>query len=125
VLIRSATGGITVWNVKEDWEALMGFLKRIFGGKKETGYVDKTGLYFYVQCDNCGCRLRVRADKVNDLNRDGGGYVWHKTIVDSQCFRHIPVVVHLDRTYEVTSQEIEGGKFLTRESYEAGNAADA
>jgi len=101
----------------------MGFLKRIFGGKQNVPYVDQQGIYFYVQCNNCGSQVRVRADKSHDLNRDGDGFVWHKTIVDSRCFRHIPVVVYLDRNYQVTSQEIEGGEFITEESYRAFDAS--
>ena len=39
--------------------------------KKE--YVDKQGIYFYVQCANCGKTVRLRADKQYDLSSDGGG----------------------------------------------------
>lgn len=102
----------------------MSFLKRIFGGDKDRGYVDKEGLYFFFRCDHCGSKVQVRADKQHDLNRDGDGYVWHKTIVDSECFRHIPVVVHLDSNYQVTSQEIEGGRFISEAEYKATDAAD-
>ncbi|NKQ35472.1 MAG: hypothetical protein HF973_07635 [Chloroflexi bacterium] len=102
----------------------MGFLQKLFGGgKREKEYVDKTGLYFYVQCDNCGTAVRVRADKQHDLLSEDGGYVWHKTIVDSKCFRRIPVVVYLDRSYQMTSAEIEGGHFITEEEYNAFVAA--
>jgi len=102
----------------------MGFMKGLFGGRgeKKGQHVDKQGLYFYVQCDHCGSRVRVRADKQHDLNFEEGGYVWHKTIVDSRCFRHIPVVVHLDQRYQVTKQEIEGGRFLTQAQFEAAEA---
>lgn len=96
----------------------MGFLRRLFGGKKKD-QGDPQGLYFYVQCDNCGAKVRVRADKQYDLNRSDDGFIWHKTIVDSKCFQQIPTVVHLDHNYEVTSAEIEGGHFITREEYEA------
>lgn len=104
----------------------MGFLRRIFGARPDKGYVDKQGLYFYVQCEKCGSKVRVRADKQHDLNRDGGGFVWHKTIVDSQCFQHMPVVVHMDGSYQVTSHEISGGQFITKEEYDAPppNAAE-
>jgi hypothetical protein len=104
-------------------EAMMGFLRRLFGGKQDEAYVDKRGIYFYMQCNNCGSQVRVRADKHHDLNRDGDGYVWHKTIVDSQCFRHIPVIVYLDRNYRVISYEIEGGEFITQDAYATSDAA--
>lgn len=96
----------------------MGFLRRLFGGKKED-QGDPQGLYFYVQCDNCGAKVRIRADKQYDLNRTDDGFIWHKTIVDSKCFQQIPTVVHLNHSYEVTSAEIEGGHYITREEYEA------
>lgn len=105
----------------------MGFLKRLFGGgdKEPQEYVDKTGIYFYVQCDNCGARVRVRADKQHDLLNVEGGYEWHKTIVDSRCFRPIPTVVRLNNNYEMTSHEIEGGRFMTEAEYEAAETAEA
>lgn len=105
----------------------MGFFKKLFGGseKKTTGeYVDKTGIYFYFQCDNCGKRVRVRADKQHDLLNDGGGFVWHKTVVDSKCFRRMETAVYLDGHYNVTSYELTGGKFLTQAEYEAAEQAE-
>ena len=101
----------------------MGFLRRLFGGEKKSAQGDTRGLYFYVRCNYCGARVRLRADKEYDLNRTDDGFVWHKTIVDSKCFRQIPAVVHLDRNYEVVSAEIEGGEFISREAYEAPEAA--
>ena len=52
----------------------MGFLKKLFGGGEPKKYVDKQGIYFYVVCDNCGTRVRVRADKQHDLQNTGSGY---------------------------------------------------
>ncbi len=105
----------------------MGFLKKLLGGgeKKAAGeYVDKTGIYFYFQCGNCGKRVRVRADKQHDLLNDDGGYVWHKTVVDSKCFRRMETAVYLDGHYNVTSYELTGGKFLTQAEYEAAELAE-
>lgn len=96
----------------------MGFLRRLFSSEKKGTQGDTQGLYFYVKCDNCGARVRVRADKQYDLNRTDDGYTWHKTIVDSKCFRQIPTVVQLDHSFEVVSAEIEGGHYITREEYE-------
>ncbi len=96
----------------------MGFLRRIFGGEQKEPQGDTRGLYFFVRCDHCGALVRLRADKEYDLNRTDDGYVWHKTIVDSKCFRPMPAVVHLDHTYQVVSAEISGGEFITQEAYE-------
>ena len=98
----------------------MGFLRKLFGGEKEPEkYVDKRGVYFYVRCDNCGTITRLRADKEYDLVRDGNEFIWYKTIVDNRCFRSMPTVVHLDGNYQVTSEEISGGSFVSEEDYNA------
>lgn len=99
----------------------MGFLKKIFGGggKKPSEYIDTRGVYFYVRCDNCGTVVKLRADKEYDLSRQDDGFVWHKTIVDSRCFRSMPTVVVLDSNYEVVSAEISGGEFVTEEDFVA------
>jgi hypothetical protein len=97
----------------------MDFLRRLFGGDKKGSQVDTQGVYFYVRCNHCGARTRLRADKQYDINRTEDGYVWHKTIVDSKCFRQMPAVVRLDRNYHVTDAEISGGEFITKEEYEA------
>ncbi|MCA9976654.1 MAG: hypothetical protein KC413_12920 [Anaerolineales bacterium] len=96
----------------------MGFLKRLFGGGEQK-YVDTQGIYFYVKCNNCGTITRVRADKQHDLNLgDSGGYEWHKTIVDSKCFRRMETIVYLDRNYTVVNAEISGGAYVTEADYE-------
>ena len=101
----------------------MGFLKKLFGGGAPKKYVDTQGVYFYVECANCGARVRVRADKQHDLQNTEGGYEWHKTIVDSRCFRRIQTVVQLDANYQMTSHEISGGRFMTEEAYLAAEEA--
>lgn len=102
----------------------MGFLKKLFGGeKKEKPYVDKTGIYFYVQVDGVDSRVRVRADKQHDLMRVDNSYVWHKTIVDSKFFRRMQAEVHFDGSYKVTHADLQGGTFITQEEYEAAEAA--
>ncbi len=101
----------------------MGFFKKLFGGgdKKSSEYVDTRGIYFYVRCDNCGTIVKVRADKEYDLSRQGDGYVWHKTIVDSRCFRSIPTVVVLSNDFEIVEAEISGGEYVTEADFLAFN----
>ena len=97
----------------------MGFLKRLFGGEgRQKKYVDKHGLYFYVQCDHCGAKVKVRADKQHDLNRTDNGFVWHKTIVDNRCFRRLQTTVYLDSHYRMTDYELTDGRFISQEEYE-------
>lgn len=79
---------------------------------------DPEGFFFYVQCDNCGKAVRLRINKQWDLNRSDLGYVWHKTIVDSRCFRPMPTVVHFDSRYNVARAEIQGGHVISMAEYE-------
>ena len=98
----------------------MGFLKKLFGGGSSSKpYVDTQGLYFYARCDNCQTIVRVRADKQHDLNRSGDGFTWHKTIVDSKCFRRMQALVHLNSHYQVTNSELSHGQFVTEADYKA------
>jgi hypothetical protein len=113
----------------EHLEETMGFLKKLFGSQKQTGqkqaYVDTRGIYFYVRCERCGTMVRLRADKEYDLIPQDGGYVWHKTIVDNRCFRPMATIVTLDGSFQVTAADLTGGRYVTREEYEAWYAEQA
>lgn len=98
----------------------MSFLSKLFGSKEGQG--DPDGLYFYVQCDRCGEKLRIRADKRHDLIRDPeqGGYVWNKEIMDGRCFQLMYAHVVLDASLTVQSQSLDGqGHFISQEEYQA------
>lgn len=101
----------------------MSFLRKLFGGGESKPTADKEGFFVYVQCDHCGKQLRLRVQKQHDLNREDGGYVWHKTIVDSRCFRQMPAVVHFDGAYDIVSAEIDGGRFISQAEFEAESEA--
>lgn len=105
----------------------MGFLKRLFSRedteKTDKGYSDPSGIYLYVKCDRCGTCVKLRVDKKYDLENLGDSYSWHKTIVDSRCFRRMQTVVHFDRNYRVTGSELEGGKYITETEYREWLAA--
>ncbi len=99
----------------------MGFLRKLFGGGDSSPgeYVDKNGIYFHVGCDQCGSVVRLRIDKQHDLNSTpDGGYIWHKTIIDSKCFRQMPAVVRFDRSHNIISAEINGGMHISEEAYQ-------
>jgi hypothetical protein len=102
----------------------MSFLRRLFG-QPETPK-DARGIYLYAACDRCGQRLRIRIDRQYDLNeRDEGGYIWQKTLVDSRCYRPMPTVVTFDSQYHLVSAEIQGGHYMSQEAYEAAERAAA
>ena len=96
----------------------MSFLKRLFSGGSKSPYIDKTGLYVYAKCDNCGTIVRVRADKQHDLNREGDGFSWHKTIVDSKCFRRMQATVQFNSSYQITNYELSGGMLVDEAAYQ-------
>lgn len=96
----------------------MSFLDKIF--RKKPVPSDPDGLYFYVQCNHCGEKLRLRADKRHDLMRDfeTGKLIWKKEIMDGRCFRIMYAEVEFDQNYRVKSQTIEGqGHFITPEEF--------
>ena len=100
----------------------MGFLKKIktaLFGAAGSEIKDKEGIYFYVKCDKCGAPVRIRVNKYHDLQRDedGGGFVLHKEIMDGTCFRLMYATVHFDYNHNIIEQEVEGGEFITWETY--------
>jgi len=83
------------------------------------------GIYFYIRCDRCGDRVRVRLNPGADLQQEFGesgdtaGYSVRKMVVDQRCFRPIEVKMRFDAGRRELSREIEGGTFLTPEEYES------
>jgi hypothetical protein len=99
-------------------------LKQVFGGGPSRGRDE--GIYFYVRCDRCGDRVRVRLNPSSELQQEfdesGEGvraYSVRKMVVDQRCFRPIEVRFQFDAARRERSREIEGGTFLSREEYEA------
>jgi hypothetical protein len=77
-------------------------------------------IHVYVECARCRARVHVRLDKRHDLSvADGGGYFVRKEIMDSTCFRLMAAEVSFDSSYRIQRQEIEGGRLISREEFEA------
>jgi hypothetical protein len=97
------------------------------------GFLDKLGslfsseprddaVYLFVQCDKCGAKLRIRADKQYDLSPDyegGGAYFLRKEMLDSKCFTLMYAEVHFDRQYNIVSSDVQGGRLISQEEFEA------
>ncbi len=99
----------------------MGFLKRLFGGGKQA-YQDN-GIYLHFRSKRAADAVtKVRINPTHDLNNDGGGYVWHKTIVDSRYFSRIQAEIRFDGSYNVTSSDLDGGELISAEEYERAMA---
>ncbi|MDR7554613.1 MAG: hypothetical protein QN157_03310 [Armatimonadota bacterium] len=84
---------------------------------------DDTAIVFYVRCDRCGEVIAVRVDRRWDLVQefDDGivGYSLHKEVLGSRCNRLLTVRMTFDRHYALVEREVEGGRFATREEYDA------
>ncbi len=100
---------------------LLDGLKSLFSSKAP-GPTDDA-IHVYVECAKCKATVHVRLDKRHDLSaHEGGGYFVRKEMMDSKCFRLMSAEIILDARYHVESQEIQGGRFLTKEEFEARNA---
>ncbi|MEA3460138.1 MAG: hypothetical protein U9R11_05655 [Chloroflexota bacterium] len=101
----------------------MGFLKKVASlfspGEGEAGV-----LWVYVRCDKCGEKLKSRIDLQRDLTPSYGegeaAYFLRKVLIGSgRCFQPIEVRMTFDARRKLVSREITGGRFITKEEYEA------
>ena len=103
----------------------MGFLEKLaalFGGRSRRGADD--AIHIYVECGRCKSKVHVRLDRRHDISlREEGGYYVRKEIMDSKCFRLMVAEITFDNTYRVLSQEVQGGRVLTRQEFEAAPPA--
>lgn len=103
----------------------MGFLKKlgsIFSGGGG-GDSDGRGLYFYVRCNNCGEKIRVRVDTFNELSQNIDesdrvvGYSVDKDVMGNQCFRMMHLHVDFDSGKRITSKKVDHGVLLSKDEY--------
>jgi hypothetical protein len=77
-------------------------------------------VHIYVECGRCKSKVHVRLDKRHDLSQgEGGGYFVRKEIMDSKCFRLMTAEITFDGGYRIQSQEVQGGRLISRQEYEA------
>jgi hypothetical protein len=77
-------------------------------------------VHIYVECGRCKSRVHVRLDKRHDLSiGEGGGYFVRKEIMDSKCFRLMTAEISFDGGYRIQTQEVQGGRFITKEEFDA------
>lgn len=96
----------------------MGFFKKLFGGANRQP--QDSGIYLYFRSKRAADAVtKVRIEPTYDLNRDGDGHSWHKTIVDSRYFSRINAVVRLDSNYRVISADLDNGELISAEEYDA------
>ncbi len=99
----------------------MGLLDRltsIFSSKPPQEGDD--AIHIYVECDRCKSKVHVRLDRRHDLSQaEGGGYFVRKEIMDSKCFRLMMAEVMFDGHHRIQSQDLQGGRFISKEEFEA------
>jgi len=99
----------------------MGFLHKL-GGLLSSGKQNDNAIHLYVECDKCGEKLDIRVDKQYDLLPDyegGGDYFLRKEMMDGTCFTLMYAEVHFDRQYNIIASEVQGGRLISREEFEA------
>ena len=103
----------------------MSFLKKIASALSPKGTDEGEVLWVYVRCHKCGETLKTRLDLRHNLtpNYSAEGrvasYSSRKVLIGSQrCFEPIEVKLAFDPQYRLTSREIAGGQFISREEYE-------
>jgi len=97
-------------------------LRQAFGG----GSRGEDGIIFYVRCERCGEKLKIRVSRRFEVTRDHdeGGYVLRKEMMDGRCFSLMYATIRFDEKYRPVSKEIEGGEFITEEEFLAQQGAD-
>ncbi|MGA9349686.1 MAG: hypothetical protein WBW48_12905 [Anaerolineae bacterium] len=82
-------------------------------------------LWVYVRCGKCGEKIKTRLDLSHDLTSnysDEGrvtDYFSRKVLIGSRgCFEPIEVELTFDPQRRMTSREIAGGQFISKEEYE-------
>ncbi len=101
----------------------MGFLKKLFGGFGGNSQPKDTGIYLYFRSKRAADAVtKIRIEPSYDLNRDGEGLSWHKTIVDSRYFSRINAVIRFDNNHQVLSADLDSGELISKEEYEAALA---
>ena len=82
---------------------------------------DPKTLWLYVKCKRCGTPVAVRVNLYNDASADwdSGGYVLYKEIMDDKCFTLMRAEIRLDGKYQIVTQKIEQGEFISASEYQA------
>jgi DNA-directed RNA polymerase subunit N (RpoN/RPB10) len=106
-------------------EGHVGFLKKLgslFSGK---GGVDSDGraIFFYVRCNSCGEKIRVRVDTYNELSQEiddsdkVSGYVIDKEVIGNKCFRMMHLHVDFDGGKRITAKTVSNGTLISKEEF--------
>jgi hypothetical protein len=106
---------------------LLDSLKAALGGGKG-GSVDSDGraVYFYVRCNACGEKIRVRIDTYNDLLQEYddrervSGYSVQKDVIGNNCFKMMHLNADFDSGKRLSKAVVENGTLISKTEFLEG-----
>jgi hypothetical protein len=98
----------------------MGILNKLFKGLT-LPKPDQDVLWIYIQCSNCGEKIKVRINPRTDLVPESGDtpgsvYTLHKEAIDNKCYRLIKIYLEFNANRSIIKQNIQGGQFVDEDS---------
>lgn len=109
----------------------MGWLDKLQDLFRPRAGGDTSSHWIYVRCDRCGELLRTRVDLSHDLSVEYGGasggdrYYTRKVLIGSgPCFQRIETELTFDDQRRVIDRFIQGGTFVSEETYFEGQEDD-
>ena len=105
---------------------LLDSLKAAFGGGKAGSSIDSDGraVYFYVRCNACGEKIRVRVDTFNDLLQEFderervSGYTVQKDVMGNKCFKMMHLQAEFDGGKRLTASSVDNGTLITKAEFQ-------
>uniref|UniRef100_A0A7C4CDY9 Uncharacterized protein n=1 Tax=Fervidobacterium thailandense TaxID=1008305 RepID=A0A7C4CDY9_9BACT len=85
-------------------------------------YREKNALVVYIRCNRCGevfrSHLRIGYDFIINYDDRSTPFLIEKVYVGSKCPNKIELRAKFTGSYKPVSIEIDGGKFISKETYE-------
>jgi hypothetical protein len=106
---------------------LLDSLKAALGGGKSSA-VDSDGraVFFYVRCNACGEKIRVRVDTYNDLLQEFderervSGYSVEKDVMGNRCFKMMHLHADFDSGKRLSNTSVENCMLITKAEFLEG-----
>ncbi|WP_448376338.1 hypothetical protein [Fervidobacterium sp.] len=90
--------------------------------EKNPFYKESNALVVYIKCNKCGevfrSHLRIGYDFIIDYDNRSAPFMIEKVYVGSKCPNKIELRAEFTGSYKPVSFEIDGGKFISKETYE-------
>lgn len=82
---------------------------------------DKNIIRIYLQDNKCGEKIEVLLRKSYDIQRvyedSNAYYKITKVVVCTKCYNKIKINITFDKNYNIITNKIKNGKFITKEEY--------